>query len=366
MRSDRNRRRRLRIGTPWGVRRALLIALCAAACRGDKEKVPARAEKAPAPPPVEHVARERSVSEELPPAPPVPDAPRGLPPTPSPEHNPTTPEKVELGKLLFFEPRLSVTGALSCASCHQAEHGFASPDKRSKIATGKPNLRHTPSLYNTAYQQTWAWDGNMPILEALIMSHWRGQLGASPETVAAELPRAPGYAARFARAFQGDPATRDHVVEALAAFVRTIRSGDAAWDRKEAGDANAASADAVAGFHVFTDRAGCATCHTPPLYFDHQFYNRGVGDESDPGRARVTADSRHSGAFKTPGLRGLLETAPYFHDGSAATLEQAVDHELARSERPLSPDERNQLLEFLRALSPPPAPMVRPELPVVP
>jgi cytochrome c peroxidase len=344
----------------------LVLAALAAACGGQKEekkKPPPVAEKQPA---TEKVPRERSVSEDLPPAPPVPDAPRGLPATPSPDHNPTTAEKVELGKLLFFEPRLSAGGQMSCASCHQPEHGFASPERRSKIAAGKLNLRHTPTLYNVAYQQTWAWDGNMPMLESLILSHWRGQLGASLESVAVELPRAPGYAARFARAFDGDSATRNHVIEALAAFVRTIRSGDSPWDRREAGEAEAASADAVAGFKVFTERAGCATCHTPPLYADHEFHARGVGDESDPGRARVTAASRHSGAFKTPTLRGLLETAPYFHDGSTATLEAAVDHELARSERPLSPEERRQLIEFLRALSPAPSPMARPELPVVP
>ncbi len=345
---------------------ALLIA-ASAACSGKKgDNDRPKTGTTPATPPVEHVPRERSVSQELPAAPPVAEAPRGLPATPSPEHNPTTAEKVELGRLLFFEPRLSATGAMSCASCHQPEHGFASPDKRSKIASGQLNLRHTPTLYNTAYNQTWAWDGNMPVLEALILSHWKGQLGAAPDSVAAELPKSPGYAARFARAFDGGAATRDDVTEALAAFVRTIRSGDAPWDRHEAGEATSVSADAEAGFRIFTERAGCATCHTPPLYSDNQFHARGVGDESDPGRARVTADSRHSGAFKTPGLRGLIETAPYFHDGSAATLEAAVDHELAHSERPLSPDERRQLLEFLRALSPAPSPMVRPELPVVP
>ena len=351
------------------MRRRWLLALAAcAACSGKDSEGGARKAEGPPPaqPPVEHVPRERSLSEELPPAPPVPDAPRGLPPTPSPEHNPTTPEKVELGRLLFFEPRLSGTAGMSCASCHQPEHGFASADKRSPIASGQLNLRHTPTLYNVAYNQTWAWDGNMPVLESMILSHWKGQLGATPEAVAGELPRAPGYAARFARAFDGGAVTRDRVTEALAAFVRTIRSGDAPWDRHEAGEVGAVSADAALGFKIFTERAGCATCHTPPLYGDHQFHARGVGDESDPGRARVTADSRHSGAFKTPGLRGLLETAPYFHDGSAATLEAAVDHELAHSERPLSPDERRQLLEFLKALSPPPAPMVRPELPVVP
>ncbi|HEU5055292.1 MAG TPA: cytochrome c peroxidase [Kofleriaceae bacterium] len=346
----------------------VLVVAAAAACSGKKADgdQPDKAKAAPAEPPVEHVPRERSVKEELPPAPPVPDPPRGLPPTPSPDHNPTTPEKVELGRLLFFEPRLSESGGMSCASCHQPEHGFSSPDKRSAIAGGRLNLRHTPTLYNTAYNQTWAWDGNMPVLEAMVLSHWKGQLGAAPEAVAAELPRAPGYAGRFARAFDGDPASRDHVTEALAAFVRTIRSGDSPWDRHEAGEAGAVSADALAGFRIFTERAGCATCHPPPLYSDGQFHPRGVGDESDPGRARVTADSRHSGAFKTPGLRSLVDTAPYFHDGSAATLEAAVDHELARSERPLSPDERRQLVEFLKALSPAPVPMVRPELPVVP
>jgi cytochrome c peroxidase len=356
------------------VKQTMAIALAAlaaaGACKGDKAATSGKqrpaADHKPAPPPADEVAREDRVREELPAAPEVPPAPRGLPPTPSPDHNPTTAEKVELGKLLFFEPRLSLGGTMSCASCHQPEHGFASPEKRSKIARGQLNLRHTPSLYNTAYQQTWAWDGNMPILEALVLSHWRGQLGASLEQVAADLPRAPGYAARFARAFDGDSATRDHVIEALAAFVRTIRSGDAPWDRHEAGEQGAVGADAIAGFKVFSERAGCATCHTPPLYTDGQFHNRGVGDESDPGRARVTADSRHTGAFKTPALRGLVETAPYFHDGSAATLEAAVDHELARSERPLSPEERRQLIAFVRALSPPPAPMVRPELPVVP
>ena len=351
------------------TRAALLAALVAAGCRGDKggeEHDPARKEPGASPGPVEHVPRERSVSEELPEAPAVPDAPRGLPPTPSPEHNPTSPDKVELGRLLFFEPRLSSSGKMSCASCHQPEHGFADGEKRSKTASGQLNLRHTPSLYNTAYNQTWAWDGNMPGLEEHLVSHWKGQLAAAPEAVVADLPRAPGYAARFARAFDDGLATRDRVTEALAAFVRTIRSGDSPWDRREAGEAGAASPDAVAGFRVFTERAGCATCHTPPLYTDGQFHARGIGDESDPGRARVTADSRHSGAFKTPGLRSLIETPPYFHDGSAATLEAAVDHELARSERPLSPEERRHLIEFLRALSPPPAPMVRPELPVVP
>jgi cytochrome c peroxidase len=340
----------------------VVTAACSTKGDGKKEVEPRNATDEP----VETVPREHSVSDELPPAPPVADAPRGLPPTPSPEHNPTTPEKVELGRLLFFEPRLSGNGKMSCASCHQPDRGFADPEPRSKTAGGQTNLRHTPSLYNTGYNQTWAWDGNMPLLEALILSHWKGQLGASPDEVAAALPLSTGYAAHFKRAFGDRNASRDRVTEAIAAFVRTIRSGDSAWDRHEAGEAGAASPDAIAGFKIFTERAGCAVCHAPPLYTDHAFHARGVGDGKDPGRARVTADSRHAGAFKTPGLRSLLETVPYFHDGSAATLEAAIEHELTRSERRLLPEEQRQLIEFLRALSPPPEPLARPELPAVP
>jgi cytochrome c peroxidase len=345
------------------------LAIGSGACKrapdGDKTPAPpARADDAGA---ELEVPRETHEPAELPRPPPLAATPRGLPPPPPVSHNPTTPAKVELGQLLFFEPALSGTGKMACASCHRPERGLADGEPRSTTASERQNLRHTPSLWNVAYFKEWGWDGAMPTLEAHVLAHWRGQLAASDEAVTSALASARGYADRFQRAF-GSPPSRDRIAEALAAFARAQQSGDSPWDRREAGDRKAVSPDVVAGSRVFSERAGCATCHTPPLYTDRGYHDRGV-DESriDPGRARATGDVGDEGAFRTPTLRGAVHTAPYFHDGSIATLEQAVDHELARSQVTLTGDERAQLLAFLAALSPeaaPPAPA--PELPVIP
>ncbi|HWM88689.1 MAG TPA: cytochrome-c peroxidase, partial [Kofleriaceae bacterium] len=194
-------------------------------------RAPAAAPPGEGAPPVP-AAKDTGLS--LPPPPPLPATLRGLPPVASPEHNPTTPAKVELGRLLFHDPRLSASGKTSCASCHQQARGWADGVARARTDDGHPNLRHTPSLYNIGYHREWAWDGGMPTLEALILSHWRGQLGGQPDDAAARLARAPGYAARFSRAFAGQVA-RERIAEALAAYTRTLRSGDAAIDRHEAG-----------------------------------------------------------------------------------------------------------------------------------
>lgn len=317
------------------------------------------ADAAQAPPPTQNVV--------LPPAPPVPSPPRGLPPTPSPAHNPTTAEKVELGRLLFFQKALSSTGTMSCASCHRPRHGWASPAPRDRTAAGELNLRHTPGLWNSGYQREWAWDGSMPSLEAEVLSHLRGQLGLTPDQVVALLTRTPAYAARFERAFD-DPPTRDHLAESLAAFVRTLRSGDAPWDQHEDEMPGAVTLPAIAGAEVFSRRAGCATCHPPPLYTDLAFHDRGVSPADrgiDPGRMRVTTDPRDRGAFKTPTLRGAVYTAPYFHDGSAATLDQAIDAEIERTRVRLLPEERTQLVEFVRSLSPALHRRVAPQVPAI-
>lgn len=314
----------------------------------------------------------------LPAAPRLPALPRGLPPLPSPAHSRITPERVELGQLLFFDPRLSASGKTSCASCHQPERGWADGTPRARTDRGETNLRHTPSLYGVGYAPELGWDGGMPNLEALILSHLRGQLGRSATDVAGFAARSPGYAARFERAFGGeaedgrraDPLSAERVAEALASFVRTLVSGDSPWDRHEAEIAGSVSPDVVQGFEVFTRRAGCATCHPPPLYTDFAPHaRRGAGaaaDDADPGRMRVTADPADRGAFRTPSLRGLGATAPYFHDGGAATLEAAVDAELARGAATIAPADRQRLLAFLRALDsgPPPRPSV--ELPALP
>jgi len=293
---------------------------------------------------------------QLPPAPPVARAPLGLPATPSPSYNPTTPAKVALGRKLFFDVQLSAAGTMACAHCHDPQHGWGDPRRLSETAGGKLNLRHAPALANVAYAHELYWDGRVKPLEALILANWKGQMGANPDAIARRLGEDRLYEAHFRRAFDSAP-TGDHTVEALAAFVRTIRSGDAPWDRYENGDRNAVGPDVVAGAALFRGKAQCGVCHPPPMYTDQQYYAVGVGDPArDPGRMIVTGSQADRGAFRTPTLRGAAESGPYFHDGSAPTLEAVVDHFLggASGREPivLTPDERAQLLAFVRALTP--------------
>ena len=299
----------------------------------------------------------------LPPAPSVPPPPPGLPATPSPPHTPTTPEKVALGELLFFDPRLSASGEMSCASCHDPAAGFAHGVRRSRTQSGSTNRRHTPSLWNAGYASAWFWDGSADTLEGAIDSNWRGQMAPDPFAVSAALHANPTYRAHFERAFD-DLASPDRIAEALAAYVRTLRSGDAPWDRYERGDEAAVSEAAVRGFRLFSGRAQCAVCHPPPLYSDRRYHRtgaRGPDSPADPGRYRVTGDASDRGALRTPSLRGIVHTGPYFHDGSAETLEEAV-RIMASGGRDgrgqdlepvaLSDEDVADLVEFLRALSP--------------
>lgn len=340
----------------------LALALLVHGCK-DGDKRPAKSEPAAG---AERSADDAGQAEPtgplaLPEPAPVPRAPRGLPPLPSPRHNPTTAAKVELGRVLFFDPRLSASGQTACASCHQPAHMWSHPEERRPTDSGQDNLRHAPSLANTAYAREWGWDGAMPTLEAHILAHWKGQLGGERDRIVADLAAAPDYAARFQRSFGGrrsdmaEP-TIQKVAEALAAYVRTLLAGDSSWDAYEAGDTDAVTADAVAGSAVFNERAGCAHCHSPPLYTDNQYHDRKVSEQQlDPGRARVTGDAEDQGAFRTPGLRGGLSAPPYFHDGSVVTLEAAIDHELAQDNIELTAEEKRQLLAFLQHLAGEPA-----------
>jgi cytochrome c peroxidase len=175
-------------------------------------------------------------------------------------------------------------------------------------------------MLNLGYHASFYWDGRMPTLEAVSAAAWKGQLGADPKVVAAALNEVPVYKALFQRAFHED-ATADNVPKALAAWLRVMKSGNSPWDKAQAGDKAALSKDAQAGFKLFTSK-GCVTCHVPPLFSDFDFHNAGLGD--DPGRKDATKDEADVGRFKTPSLRNVALTAPYFHDGSAATLDDAI------------------------------------------
>lgn len=336
-----------------------------------------------------------SGTEPAPPAEPAPAAPEppkslkettALQPMDVPADNPTTPEKIELGKMLFFDKRLSVNGTMSCETCHLPEKGWTDGKQFSTKADGTANSRHTPTLYNVGFYKEWYWDGRSPTLEGQILAAWKGQMGADADAIAASLNAIEGYKTAFDSAL-GGPADARKVTMALAAFVRTLRSEDAPWDRYEKNDKEAVSKVAVAGFEVFRDtsKANCSLCHLPPLYTDGLFHNTGIGfdkENPDMGRGKYLADNKPDdpnvqammGAFKTPTLRSITESGPYFHDGRAATLEQAVDIMLGggienpnRDEklqkRTIKPEEKKALIEFLKSLTPEKKPFERPKLP---
>lgn len=293
-----------------------------------------------------------------------------------PDDNVPTTAKIELGKMLFFDKRIGKDGKMSCESCHFIDLGMADGKALSTKADGKDNTRHTPALWNIGYQEAWYWDGRAETLEAQVLAAWKGQMGADPEKATAAIASIEGYQKAFKEAYGGEPTPGD-VVKALASFVRSLRSGDAPFDLFQQGDQKAVSESAARGWEIFREKGGCAACHAPPMYTDNIFHNVGVGydkPEPDLGRALVTKRKDDEGKFKTPSLRSVSTHPPYFHDGSAKTLEEAVDF-MAGGGRPnpnldgsmkkvdLTAEERADLIAFLKALTPEGPKMEKPELP---
>jgi len=284
-----------------------------------------------------------------------------------PADNPTTPEKAALGRQLFFDKRLSGDESRSCYSCHVCEHGLTDGLPKAIGAFNKPLPRSSPTLWNIGYHKLFYWDGRSPSLEKQAMAAWQlGNMGAKDhETeIVAKINGLQGYHSQFHKVFGGE-ATAENMMQAISAFERTIINGDTAWDRWQAGDQSAASESAKRGFEVFK-AAKCNNCHDGVLFTDQQFHNVGIGmdaPEPDLGRGKITNRPEDTGAFKTPTLRDIAKSAPYFHDGSVATLEDAVDLMLNGGKpnqyldkknlekRTIPPDQRRDLLEFLRSLN---------------
>jgi cytochrome c peroxidase len=243
-----------------------------------------------------------------------------------PADNPLTAAKVNLGTQLFVDPRLSGSGKTACQSCHYRQYGWTDATRLSKRDDGVVNTRHTPTLYNVGHQTLWYWDGRAATLDAQVLAAWRAQSGADPVKVAAVLNAVPGYRSQF-QAVWGGEATPENIVKTLATFFRSLVSDNSAWDRYEAGDAKAVSQAAVEGYALFAGKGQCIVCHAPPLYGNSTFFNIGLEhgkEKPDPGRFNVTKQESDRGAFKTPTLRSVELSGPYFHDGSASTLREAV------------------------------------------
>ena len=284
-----------------------------------------------------------------------------------PADNPMTPEKVALGRQLFFDERLSIDGSKSCYSCHVCEKGLTDGLPKA-IGPGNKTLpRHSPTLWNIGYHKEFYWDGRSQSLEKQAMAAWTGGnmgVGDKQAEVVARINALQGYKSQFQNVFQSD-ATAENIMKAIAAFERTIISGDTAWDRWRAGNQTAISESAFRGWNIF-QTIKCTNCHDGVLFTDQQYHNVGIGMDQptpDGGRANFTKKPEDTGAFKTPTLRDVAKSAPYFHDGSAKTLEEAVDIMLAGGKpnqyldkknlqpQRVLPEQREDLLNFLRSLS---------------
>lgn len=277
-----------------------------------------------------------------------------------PEDNPITDEKVELGKRLFFDPRLSGNNVQSCSSCHQPQAGYGD-----NLATfigfeGFVGPRNSPTVINSAYHDEFFWDGRAGSLEEQAAGPITSEVEMNQDLdeLVGELKAVPGYVNEFKTVFSED-INADNILKAIATFERTILVKETEFDKYLAGDDDAISDDAKKGMVLFTGKASCIVCHTSPTLTDGKYHNLGI--EGDEGRFAVTNNEEDKGAFRTPILRGVTHTGPYMHDGSLATLKDVIDFynkgggaDANKSNliKPLNltDDEVNQLLAFLESL----------------
>lgn len=257
---------------------------------------------------------------------------------PVPADNPQSDAKIALGHKLFFDTRMSVDGTRSCYACHKNEDGNGGHDAIA-IGTGEKKLtRHSPVIWNVGYLTTLYWDGRAPSLEANALGAWGGgNMGVGKENLDKKATEIAGlYKAEFDAAFPGETVTSVQVAKALAAYERTLVCDATAYDRFVAGDKAALNEAQTRGQALFTGAAGCIACHTPPFFSSTyvsptgMYFNAGIGTagkaeaDVDTGRMTVTKVETDWAAFKIPSLRNVSKSAPYFHDGSVATLTEAV------------------------------------------
>lgn len=296
---------------------------------------------------------------------------------PAPKNNPLTPEKVELGKHLFFDTRLSSTRSISCASCHNPGFDWSDGRTRGLGVTGVPLPRRTPSVLNAAWLTALMWDGRAQNLEqqAALPLTAEHEMGMPLDEAVERLKTIDGYAPLFEAAYPGKGISVESMLGALASFQRTLVSQKAPFDRWIEGDETAISEAAKRGFLVFNGEGRCSKCHSGWRLTDDSFHDIGLESE-DIGRGEFAPPSvtimQH--AFKTPSLRDLRLYGPYMHDGSMNTLDEVIDHyEDGGKKRPsLSPEmkpitltrqERADLIAYLNTLQGPPLDVDVPRLP---
>lgn len=253
------------------------------------------------------------------------------------EGNPVTRAGFELGRRLFYDPRLSRDGSVACASCHQPFAAFAHFDHPVSHGIGGQNgVRNAPALFNLAWQDAFMWDGGITHLELQPLAPL-----TNPVEMAAELPAVlallradAGYRQQFGAAFGDDRIDSQRFLRALTQFLGTLVSSDALYDRVQRGRARYDDAQ-QRGYASF--RVRCSGCHAEPLFTDRGFHRNGLAHD-DPGRAAITGDAADRGRLRTPSLRNLGYSAPYAHDGRYETLREVLDHYAALTPAALGDD----------------------------
>ena len=285
-----------------------------------------------------------------------------------PETNPLSEDKIVLGKLLYFDPRLSKDQTVSCASCHNPFHGFTDPAPTSKGVGGKLGGRNSPTVINRLFSKEQFWDGRAADLEEQAQGPMINPVEMampSHTEVVKHVKAVPGYAPLFAKAFGSKEITLPRIAQAIACYERTVVSGNSPFDRYVAGDKDAMSPSAVRGMEIFNGKGNCKVCHAGFNFSDESYHNLGVGMDKpkpDLGRFVISKAESEKGAFKTPTLRNIAQTAPYMHDGSEATLTQTMEFYnrggvsnpyLSQEIKPLGlkPEEVADTVAFLEALT---------------
>jgi len=263
---------------------------------------------------------------------------------PVPADNPMTPAKVELGRKLFFDPRISASGTVSCNSCHNVMEAGEDDRPTSIGVSGREGSRSAPTVWNAAYLTVQFWDGRAATLEEqakgpMINPVEMGMLDHA--SVVKRIAAIPGYQEEFAAVFgAGDPVSIDHVASAIAAYERTLVTPNSAFDRYQAGDKSAMSAEAVRGMKKI-ESLGCTSCHSGPVFagpagpvgeghfqkfptLEGTVYEKQYRLSTDTGRMSVTNAETDRGMWRVPQWRNVAITAPYFHNGSVATLDEAL------------------------------------------